>query len=1165
MKKFVTVEGLDKAGKSFRSNGSVTLRNIHIRMCAQFFHKGISRLQTEELLLAAKDDGSFLVRDSESLPGAYVLCLLYQSRVHQYRILPDKDGKLSVQSEGDVQPLKFNTLADLIQAYLLRDSSNGLVYALKKPVPTTDGVENTDMDDSEDEECFLDTSLDEHFAALDAETETDSQTNKGFKYGFLSNFARLDLSCCDGEFVEELKRYTDTGMEKDAINIRSKPGRMPDFEKLVHSAAKGLQRELDVFLLKMSLCHDLLTQNEEDGPKRSVINGADDASTSIFDYLSRKLSTCKTEVLNLEKKALEVIKDIPQDPGNGFDHASSSTSPDGTLGLSPSNKKSSLIPLSTFEVKVSKSGKFSSKMTLTIDIRAGRFFAVKPSKDFLDSSNTFDHDKILQLVKNTSDSSKLDIIIEGKKKYTYQFESAHARENFCLQIRQMKSMHSTEKEVDQISIFIGTWNMAKSGPSNSLKQWLKCNGSGKPLDRVLSKIPHGIYVIGTQESGLNDKDWTNTLKASLKATLMADVDVLETCTLWGIRMVILIDPQYRNIISHVQKSTVRTGIANKLGNKGAVGISFQINGTPFSFVNAHLTSGEERCSRRNQNFRDILKGLNLGPKNMDSFDITHKFHHVFFFGDLNYRVSDKIDVILKKAENRDIAYLLEKDQLRKVQFDKKAFYTFNESEISFMPTYKLDRYRPGYSYDWKKIKKTSERINAPSWCDRILWHSLPGTFIENTAYGCAENLLNSDHRPVFASFTVGVASQFVQSRVSLTDDVSCKIRFNRVEAQVKTCCKQYFILEFYSGCLADIICCESNKSFKEDRTGFNTCPMWSKDQLPELRPLFSDQDYLEEQHILIAVKSIGADNESYGECVISLKNMFDNEPHTFDSVLTHNGEETGRMRGEMFIAVAASYRSHKSKKSYELVSLDTEYHDPEEWLPNAPFFERRQESSLKVVSNRTFSPMATPRKNVVSADELLVNNILSNSGSDSDSHWSNNGAMAKSTNGVTGSNSPVSMSRRPKPIMGQSSLQAAQRQVMPVVATTSNSGALKSTEPILLGGVLTTTNPAGGVPNYINCPTGIPPPLPRKTKPSIIDKLEKKPAYAELMKPKTTYEWLCGLGLEEYFKAFQKKGWETVSKVIDLSTTDLLKLGIYNTDHKNRILQSIQEMKNKVL
>lgn len=33
----------------------------------------------------------------------------------------------------------------------------------------------------------------------------------------------------------------------------------------------------------------------------------------------------------------------------------------------------------------------------------------------------------------------------------------------------------------------------------------------------------------------------------------------------------------------------------------------------------------------------------------------------------------------------------------------------------------------------------------------------------------------------------------------------------------------------------------------------------------QLKPMFGDEEYLEEQHILIAVRSRDSDNESYGE------------------------------------------------------------------------------------------------------------------------------------------------------------------------------------------------------------------------------------------------------------------------------------------------------------
>lgn len=50
--------------------------------------------------------------------------------------------------------------------------------------------------------------------------------------------------------------------------------------------------------------------------------------------------------------------------------------------------------------------------------------------------------------------------------------------------------------------------------------------------------------------------------------------------------------------------------------------------------------------------------------------------------------------------------------------------------------------------------------------------------------GCADKVLGSDHRPVFASFNVGVTSDFVMNRNSLTSESLIKIVFHQVVAQV---------------------------------------------------------------------------------------------------------------------------------------------------------------------------------------------------------------------------------------------------------------------------------------------------------------------------------------------------------------------------------------------
>lgn len=41
----------------------------------EYYHGGISKQEAERLLTDYNKDGAFLVRDSEGITGAYVLCL----------------------------------------------------------------------------------------------------------------------------------------------------------------------------------------------------------------------------------------------------------------------------------------------------------------------------------------------------------------------------------------------------------------------------------------------------------------------------------------------------------------------------------------------------------------------------------------------------------------------------------------------------------------------------------------------------------------------------------------------------------------------------------------------------------------------------------------------------------------------------------------------------------------------------------------------------------------------------------------------------------------------------------------------------------------------------------------------------------------------------------
>ncbi|NXJ37669.1 SHIP2 phosphatase, partial [Ciconia maguari] len=596
-----------------------------------------------------------------------------------------------------------------------------------------------------------------------------------------------------------------------------------------------------------------------------------------LELLLNKISTVNHLLSSLEKKVLKSLQETVSRHNLALP---------SVVAVPPPAAKP--LAVQSFEVKMGK----SQRAALTVDVESGTVAITKAGSG--SPEETIPQDKILQLIKYQSVQSKVRLVYDREPQRSlsrdFVFLSARKREAFCQLLQLMKIQHSNLDEPDLISVYVGTWNMGSTPPPRSLASWLTSRGLGRTQDETTACVPHDIYVIGTQENSLGDREWVEFLRASLKTLMTIDYRVVALQCLWSIKIVVLVKPEHERRISHVHTSSVKTGIANTLGNKGAVGVSFLFNGTSFGFVNCHLASGSEKTHRRNQNYSDILRSLVLGDKRLSAFDLTLRFTHLFWFGDLNYRLDMDVQDILAHITKKEFEALLAVDQLNLEREKNKVFLRFSEGDISFPPTYRYERGSRD-SYMWQKFKPTGMRINVPSWCDRILW---------KYSYGCTDDIVTSDHSPVFATFEVGVTSHW-----------SCVPCSSPAEAQ-------------RSG---------ENTSQSCDIPGFLKLG-WSAKHLPVLNPILPDLEYLGDQHLLLSIKGVES-CESYGECCIAMRSMIGSMAQQFETFLFHRGEETGSMRGWMKVRVPKDRHSTR-ERLYEWISFEEEDAEPVADAPACP-------------------------------------------------------------------------------------------------------------------------------------------------------------------------------------------------------------------------------------
>jgi hypothetical protein len=398
-----------------------------------------------------------------------------------------------------------------------------------------------------------------------------------------------------------------------------------------------------------------------------------------------------------------------------------------------------------------------------------------------------------------------------------------------------------------------------------------------------------------------------------------------------IHLFVFCTPKLRPYISAVEVDTEATGIAGVGVNKGGTAISLYVCSTAMCFVNAHLAAHQEKTPQRNAHVLEIQRFLKVGRSTPAEarLDLSNRFGHLFFFGDLNYRIELKREEVLSLTRDRRYSELARYDQLKHQIKSGDAFAGFNEGEISFAPTFK---HVPGEGVDAGDLQDPAtvaggrpyekKKMRVPSWCDRVLWRSWPGKAdgLRLLKYASAPALASSDHTPVSALFELDIEVPMMsegQHGGRLLGHVT--IELSELSASGLRPADKNGLADPYVEVYSDF----SSESAKTHAQLKTLSPKWS-DKISLRVPHFhSWVQYIEAAHlffILMDHDRITADDEM-GCAVVSLAGVLlpDGTPgyapfgRKFTVPLTRHGQPAGVLTGRLFahIQTGSSARPNK--------------------------------------------------------------------------------------------------------------------------------------------------------------------------------------------------------------------------------------------------------------
>lgn len=291
-----------------------------------------------------------------------------------------------------------------------------------------------------------------------------------------------------------------------------------------------------------------------------------------------------------------------------------------------------------------------------------------------------------------------------------------------------------------------TWNVGGPGCHS---------GAAAPLLARPAAVSD-VIVVGLQEVALGRRGW----KKALRSGLPPGWEYVGGQHYGGMRVKVFARTRLRNHLRLRTGMRVGVGVADRWPNKGAVAVELLYGKScKMCFVVAHLAANESHNEDRHEDFVTILRRLDtlevLTARTTDAvapIPLFHRYDHVFFIGDLNYRLappgeshSERLRWVMSKIKHKDWGALSSVDQLLDERGKGKVFVNFEEAPISFAPTFKME---PG--------KNSYSKLRIPSYCDRVLCHSLPSRrpLVNCVKYESLPDFRMSDHRPVSALFEI---------------------------------------------------------------------------------------------------------------------------------------------------------------------------------------------------------------------------------------------------------------------------------------------------------------------------------------------------------------------------------------------------------------------------